>query len=99
VNKNIKIYYVEDQIVSIEVTSGYNEIDYSRIYYFDKDSKLYFAFVFDKRKENRLYFKNDMLIRYIDENGEIYNLNENTESCTWRELVLYESYELLKSAN
>lgn len=99
VDKNIKIYYVEDNVVSIEITSGYNDIDYSRIYYFDKDGKLYFAFVFDRKRENRLYFKNNILIRYIDENGEIYNLYENLENCMWCELVLYESYELLESVN
>ena len=98
-NKDIKLYYIEDNLASIEIINGYNDINYSRIYYFDKDGKLYFAFVFDKKKENRLYFKDDILIRYIDENGEIYNLYENLESCIWSDLVLSESYELLENAN
>ncbi len=99
INTDVKIYYVLNRIVSIEVANGYNDIGYSRTYYFDEEGKLYFSFVFDKKRENRLYFKNDILIRYIDENGEIYNLYENLETCTWYELVLYESYELLKSVN
>lgn len=99
VDKNIKVYYMEGKVVSIEVASGYNDIGYSRIYYFDDNNKLYFTFIFDKKKENRLYFKNDILIRYIDENGEIFNLYENLESCIWRELALCESYELLESVN
>ena len=99
VDKNTKVYYMEDKVVSIEVASGYNDIGYSRIYYFDDNNKLYFTFIFDKKKENRLYFKNDILIRYIDENGEIFNLYENLESCIWRELALCEGYELLESVN
>ena len=99
VDKDIRVYYISSQVVSIEVASGYNGINYSRIYYFDKDGKLSFAFIFDKRKENRLYVKNDTLIRYVDENGEIYDLHENLETCDWYELVRHESYELLKSVN
>lgn len=99
IDKNIKIFYASDKVVSIEVASGYNDIGYSRIYYFDENSKLYFTFIFDKKKENRLYFKNDILIRYIDENGEIFNLYENLESCIWSDLALCEGYELLESVN
>lgn len=99
IDKNIKIFYASDKVDSIEVASGYNDIGYSRIYYFDENSKLYFTFIFDKKKENRLYFKNNILIRYIDENGKIFNLYENLETCIWSELALYEGYELLKSAN
>lgn len=40
-----------DEIVSIEVSSGYNAIGYYRIYYYDENGKIYFAFVFDKKKE------------------------------------------------
>lgn len=94
VSNKIKVYYVTDEVVSIEVLSGYNDIGYSRIYYYDENGKLYFAFVFDKKKENRLYFKDNILIRYIDENGDIYDLYENLKTCSWFELVLSESYEL-----
>lgn len=96
--KEIKVYYMADELVSIEVLSGYNSIGYSRIYYYDVNGKLYFAFVFDKRKENRLYFKDDILIRYIDENNDIYNLYENLGTCIWQEIVLSEGYELLGAA-
>lgn len=99
VDKSINVYYISNQVVSIEVTSGYNDIDYSRIYYFDKEGKLTFAFVFDKKKENRLYFKDNILIRYIDESSEVYDLNDNLEICVWYELVINESNELLKSVN
>lgn len=98
-DKSINVYYILNQVVSIEVASGYNDIDYSRIYYFDKEGKLTFAFVFDKKKENRLYFKDNILIRYIDESSEVYDLNDNLETCVWYELVIEESNELLKSVN
>lgn len=88
-----------DEIVSIEVSSGYNAIGYYRIYYYDENGKIYFAFVFDKKKENRLYFKDNILIRYIDENGDIYDLYENLETCSWFELVLSESHELFENIN
>lgn len=99
VSNKIKIYYVTDKVVSVEVSSGYNDIGYSRIYYYDDNGKLYFAFVFDKKKENRLYFKDNILIRYIDESGDIYDLYENLETCSWFEFVLSESYELLENIN
>lgn len=50
-------------------------------------------------KENRLYFKDNILIRYIDENGDIYDLYENLETCSLFEFVLSESYELLENIN
>lgn len=52
---------------------------YTKYYYFN-DGEIYFAFVFDGRKENRLYFKNGELFRWIDEEGEIHDYELNNAS-------------------
>lgn len=56
-------------------TDGWN---YSRQYYFH-DGDLYFAFVFNGTEEHRLYFKDGVLIRYIDENKNVYEYG-NTDA-------------------
>ena len=43
--------------------------------------------------------KNDILLRYIDESSEVYDLYDNLEACSWYELVIDESNELLESVN
>ncbi len=61
--------------------------EYTRYYYFDNE-KLCFAFVFDGKKENRLYFTDDFLFRWIDENGVIHdNEIENSNFLAWEEFV------------
>ncbi len=62
--------------------------EYSACYYY-KDNQLYFAFVFDSNRENRFYFFNDTLFRWIDENKEIHDndfSNSNYQSW-WDEIV------------
>lgn len=93
-------YYTPDNMVVIKVFSGYDDIEYSRIYFYDSNWKLYFAFVyFENEKENRLYFKDDTLIRYINERGQTYDLYDSFVTCEWEEFVLKESYELLGDAS
>lgn len=99
-NSKILIYYVQqDNSISIEIPNGYSNINYSRIYYFDENGQLYFAFIFNKVNENRLYFLNDILIRYINEEKKIYDINDNLDNCEFEELALTESYELFNSIN
>lgn len=95
----ISFYYVLNKIASIEIQGGYKNINYSRIYYFNENNQLYFAFIFDKLKENRLYFKDNILIRYIDESGETYDLYDNLDTCEWEEFALKESYEIFDNLN
>lgn len=80
----------------IEVTKGYREYQCSRLYHFDENGKLTFALIDDDDGEHRLYFYNDMLIRYIDIDNNIYDINYGLENfeCKWTELALEESYEL-----
>lgn len=98
-NEPIYRYHDTNGLTMIKVVSGYKDSIYSRIYYFNKDGNLYFAFVFDKLKENRLYFKDDTLIRYVDEVGMTYDLYDNLDTCEWEEFALKEGYELLNDSN
>ena len=64
--------------------------NYTRYYYF-KDDKLYFVFAFDGTKENRLYFDNEVLFRWIDENGKIHDNDfANNEFISWENKILNE---------
>ncbi len=64
-------YYVKSGAVTkIVCQNGYNSWGYSREYFYDK-GKLYFAFIYDGTEEHRLYFKDGMLIRYIDDHGNV----------------------------
>lgn len=69
------IIYVWDAgaVRKVTVPAGVDAAGYSREYYF-VDGRLYFAFVYKKSAENRFYFLNDRLIRYIDENRETHDL-------------------------
>lgn len=89
----VKAYFEESSVVMIEVPTGYNGIAYSRLYYYH-DGKLYFAFVFDKTIENRLYFKGNLLIRYIDESNVVHDDNYGIKDCFLYDLVIEESDKL-----
>lgn len=68
-------YYEKGFPVKILIKGGHHNWDYSREYFY-RDDKLYFAFVYQKDEEHRLYFKDGILIRYIDENKNTYNYGE-----------------------
>lgn len=95
INSNILMYYKNDIIVAIKVLKGYDEIGYTRIYYFDENMKLYFAFLYNDDNKYRIYFKDDIVIRYI-ENTTVYDLYDNLWRCEWEQFVLKESYSFLK---
>ncbi len=65
----------KSELVRIDVLPD-EKSNYTRYYYFD-DNKLYFAFIFDGEKEHRFYFHDDMLFRWIDETGTIYDNDFN----------------------
>lgn len=94
-NLNVLVYSDNGKIVAIKVLDSYDNIDYSRVYYFDKNEKLYFAFLYNNDIKYRLYFKDDILIRYIDDQGFCYDLNDDFIDCKWENFVLNESYNLL----
>lgn len=92
----VSYWYISDKVRLIVITNGFRGNDCSRTYYFDKDEKLTFALMKDNIGEHRLYFYNDKLIRYIDENGQNYDIDINLDDCEceWTNLVLEESYEI-----
>lgn len=76
INDVIKGYFDEDRnFVKIVATKGYDNLDFVREYYFH-EGELYFAFVYDGVDEQRLYFKDGQLIRYIDNNGNVFDTND-----------------------
>lgn len=93
---SVKAYFEESNLVMIEVPTGYNGIAYSRLYYYH-DGKLYFAFVFDKTIENRLYFKGNLLIRYIDESNVVHDDNYGLKDCFLYDLVIEESDKMFNN--
>ncbi len=79
----------KSELVRIDVLPD-EKSNYTRYYYFD-DNKLYFAFIFDGEKEHRFYFQDDMLFRWIDETGTIYDNDfDNGEFMRCEEKILKE---------
>ena len=75
-----------------ELTKGENGWDYARDYRYH-NGKLIFAFVFDGSEEHRLYFKDDRMIRYIDENHTTFDYPATEPYTSWEQKVLSEAYE------
>lgn len=92
----VSYFYISDKVYLIEVTKGFRNILCSRTYYFDEQGELTFALMCDNEGEHRLYFYDDILIRYKDVNGVDYDLNFDLDhcECKWAELALEESYEI-----
>lgn len=77
----------EEKFVLSKGTDGWN---YSREYYFH-EGKLYFVFIYNGLEEHRLYFKDDIMIRYIDENKSVYDYGNTNEFFDWESRALSES--------
>lgn len=93
-NSEVLRYVKDGATTKISVPASYNDNMYERWYFFN-NNKLYFAFVFKGQEEHRLYFKNDKLIRYIDENNVTQHYGDIT--CKMENWARNEAYELLKS--
>lgn len=89
----IRTYYYTpgDADTKKVIEKGTNDWGYARDYRYH-DGKLIFAFVFDGTEEHRLYFKDDHMIRYIDENGTVYDYPDSEAYHEWAEKVLAEAY-------
>lgn len=73
------------------IEKGQNNWNYSRDYRYH-NGKLVFAFVFNGTEEHRLYFKDDHMIRYIDENHTTYDYPNTNKYSSWEKKVLAEAY-------
>ena len=91
--EKIRQYYYSptDEDTKKTLEKGENDWEYSRDYRYH-NGKLIFAFVFDGTQEHRLYFKNDHMIRYIDENGTVYDYPDCEAYHEWADKVLDEAY-------
>ena len=92
--ERIRSYYYtpgeDDSQVVLE--NGTDAWSYSRDYRFH-NGKLVFAFIFNGTEEHRLYFKDDHMIRYIDENGVVYDYPDTSSFKSWEEKALSEAYQ------
>ncbi len=95
-SSNASYYFYKGELKKIEVPAD-DRLNYTRIYYFDEE-ELYFAFVSNAEKENRFYFHNGELIRWIDERKEIYNVTEPCPSdfLDWEASILEESRTVIR---
>lgn len=85
-------YWPTDQVEKITIEKGTDGWDYSREYYY-YDGKLFFAFVYDGTEEHRLYFKDDIMIRYVDEYDHVFNYGNIEQFSEWEERVITEAYQ------
>ena len=85
--------YKGSELIRLDVAKGFDDWNYTRRYYFRNDS-LYFAFVFNGSEEHRFYFKEDQLIRYIDDNKNAYDYGDTDRFAEWSAPVLNEAYQL-----
>lgn len=96
-SNGIVYYFDEDTPVRI-VFQGNENLAYSREYYYD-ERKLYFVFCYQGSEEYRFYFDDDILIRYINADKEIFDLG-NSDMKVYNErwdFILEEAYAALKT--
>lgn len=90
-------FYREDGIpVKIVVKKGTDGWDYAREYYYH-DGEFYFAFIYAGSDEHRLYFKDDQMIRYIDQDKNTYDYGETDRFPEWETPAIQEAYRLLEA--
>ncbi|MCH5259361.1 MAG: hypothetical protein J1F18_06400 [Lachnospiraceae bacterium] len=87
------VCYKDQELSRLDAGKGFDDWNYTRRYYF-RNGSLYFAFVFDGNEEHRLYFKEDQLIRYIDEKKNTYDYGDTDRFSVWSVPVLSEAYRL-----
>ena len=75
----------------IQVPGGTDGWEYDAEYCFH-DGKLVFAFLYMGREEQRFYYAEDALIRYIDADGTIYDSPDLEGWAQWGHRVLEEAY-------
>lgn len=77
--------------VKCSVNGGTDENPWSREYYYE-NGQLLFAFYFQKKAENRFYFWDGAMIRWIDESGTVHdNEFSNNLWSTWENQVKSDS--------
>jgi hypothetical protein len=79
----------DNQICKKEIEAGTDDYNMSRQYYYEPESgNVLFAFVFAGKKEYRLYFYNNKLIRVVGPDGVTVNNPTDTYSLQMGNFVL-----------
>jgi len=94
-SNTIKNYTINDRTTMIEISSGVNNISYSRIYSF-YDGQLIFAF-WSGDDQHRLYFKNERLFRWRHTSAsgtttDYDNRHDLAEYSEWEQRALQDAY-------
>lgn len=77
------------------IKKGENGVDFSREYYC-VNNQLIFAFYYQGTKEERFYFYDGIMFRWIDENKNVYDkMLDNAEWKRWKEIIEKETTLLL----
>lgn len=85
-DEKVKYYDTNSKLVRLDIPAN-SITPYTKYCYFE-NGELYFAFVFDGTKENRLYFKDKRLFRWIDESGKIHDKERsNSTFLEWEKIV------------
>lgn len=95
ISTGVVAFYNNEILSFIEVNGEEIGEKYTRWYFYQND-ELYFAFVFFKLQENRLYFCSNILFRYINEQGNIYDDGYGVSGCLWEDIVKEESQMYLE---
>ena len=90
--EDVTVFIEDGNICNIVIDKGTGGIDYVREYSFG-NGRLYFAFVYDEGSEHRFYFVDDMLVRYINEGSEIYDLEAADAYMEFASKYQSEAYE------
>lgn len=90
ISTGVIAFYKGEKLSFIEVNGEKIEEKYTRWYFYNND-ELYFAFVFYRLQENRLYFCNNILFRYIDEEKNVHDNGYGISECPWEDIVREES--------
>lgn len=85
--EKVKYYDTNSKLVRMDIPAN-SITPYTKYYYFE-NGELYFAFIFDDTNENRLYFKDNKLFRWIDETGKMHDKERaNSAFLEWEKFVL-----------
>lgn len=93
-----KAYYDSGLLRCIEINGEENGVTYNRLYYI-MDNELYFAFFFTNNEpsiENRLYFYQGKMIRWIDGDGTVHDKEYETDEFKEMEQFAGEVDEFIK---
>ncbi|GEM_PF-7102824 len=84
-------YSPTPEVQDVYIPGGEDGWEYNSEYYFH-NGKLFFAFLYLPGNQQRFYYDNDELIRYIDADGNVYDYGNLQGYEIWGMRVLNEAY-------